>query len=192
MILPFFKTTLLFHQAFTLYGKDLNPPFWENFENSNPPSPATFYKVGCNYVENLFPIINTLSELYFRLRRFILLVQKNKVISMSYGSSTSTWKLKRKVRLELIFMMRDIYINSNQHQLSKFSSSSRSTNFIDVLPLNISQMITKTVKISMRIVVSSAMKRGVPFWIWRKVNGNWDNNMIWIYQRRKNPLQNIY
>ena len=31
-----------------------------------------------------------LSELYFRFRRFVLLVQTKKVISMNYGSSTSS------------------------------------------------------------------------------------------------------
>ena len=42
-----------------------------------------------------------------------LLVQSKKVISMNYGSSTSSWKPWRWVRLDLILWMRDIYINSN-------------------------------------------------------------------------------
>ena len=38
-------------------------------------------------------------------------------------------------------MMRDIYINPNLNPLTKFISSSRSTEFKDILPWNISQMI---------------------------------------------------
>ena len=45
--------------------------------------------------------------------------------------------------------------------LKKFSSSSRSTEFKDIIPWNISQMITKTVSISTRIVKSYAMKWGI-------------------------------
>ena len=61
--------------------------------------------------KNPFAKITSLSELHFRLRRFILLVQTIKVISMNYGSSTSRWKPWRSVRLELILTMQDIYIN---------------------------------------------------------------------------------
>ena len=56
--------------------------------------------------------------------------------------------------------MRDIYINSNLNSLSKFTSS-RSTEFKDILPWNISQMITKTIPISTRIVIRHAMKQGI-------------------------------
>ena len=65
-------------------------------------------------------------------------------------------------------MMRDIYISSNLDQLTKFATSSRSTKFKDILPRNISQMITKTLPIIMRIVVTSAMKRMSPFEFERK------------------------
>ena len=58
------------------------------------------------------------------------------------------------MRLDLIFSMKDIYINSNQNPLTKFTSSSRSTKFKDVLSWNISQMITKTIPISTRTVIS--------------------------------------
>ena len=54
--------------------------------------------------------------------------------------------------LDLILLMRDIYINSNLKLLTKFTSSSRNTEFHDILPWNISQMITKTITISTRIV----------------------------------------
>ena len=39
--------------------------------------------------KNPLATITSLSELYFRFKRFILLVQTKKVISMNYGSSTS-------------------------------------------------------------------------------------------------------
>ena len=80
-------------------------------------------------------------------------------------------------RLDLVLLMR-IYINSNLNPITKFTSSSRSTEFKDILPWNISKMITKTITISLRIVLSNLMKRGIPLSIWWKVNRNWDNNMI--------------
>ena len=116
-----------------------------------------------------------LPELYFRLRRFILLVKTKKFISINYGSSTRSWKPWRWMRLDLIFSMRDIYINSNPNSLPKFTSSSRNTKLKDILPWNISQMIMKIIPISMRIVISYAMKWGLLLWIWLKVTGNWDN-----------------
>ena len=103
-------------------------------------------------------MITSLSELYFRFRRFILLLETKTIISMNYGSSTSCWKPWRWVRLNLILRMRDIYINFNLNSLTKFTSSSTSTEFKDILLWNISQMITKTVPMSMRIVKSYTMK----------------------------------
>ena len=64
------------------------------------------------------------------------------------------------MRLDLIFSMR-IYINSNLNPLTKFTSSSRSTEFEDILIWNISQMIMKTDPISVRIVTINAMKQGI-------------------------------
>ena len=40
--------------------------------------------------KNPFATITNLSELYLRFRRFILLVQTKKVISVNYGNSTSS------------------------------------------------------------------------------------------------------
>ena len=135
--------------------------------------------------KNPFAMITSLSELYFRIRRFILLVQTKKVISMNYGCSRS-WKPWRWMRLDLIDSMWDIYINSNPNPLTKFISSSRSTKLKDVVPWNISQMIMKTISISTRIFISYGMKGGIPLWIWWKVNGNWDSKMIRISQWREN------
>ena len=47
-----------------------------------------------------------LSKPYFRFRRFTLMVQMKKLICLSYNSSTSSWKLWRWVRLDLIFTIR--------------------------------------------------------------------------------------
>ena len=57
--------------------------------------------------------------------------------------------------------MRDIYVSFNLKSLTKFTNSSRSTGHKDIIPWNISQMITKTIRISTRIVISYAMKRGI-------------------------------
>ena len=112
--------------------------------------------------KNLFATITSLSALYFRIRRFIFLVQTKKVISINYGSSASSCKPWRWVRLDLILSLRDIYINSNLNPLTKFTSRSRSTEFKDILAWNISQMIMKTVPISTRIVISYAVKQDIP------------------------------
>ena len=133
-----------------------------------------------------FATITSLPELYFRFRRFIVLVLMKKVISTNYGSSTSSWKPWRYVRLDLILLVRDIYINSNLNQQTKFTSNNRSTDFEDILPWKISQMTTKTIPISTRIVISNVMERGILLSIWWKVNGNSDNNMIKISQWREN------
>ena len=114
-----------------------------------------------------------LACLNFRIRRFILLLQTKKwFISMNYDSSRSSWKPWWWVRLDLIFPMRDIYINSNLN--TEFTTNRRSTKFKYILPRNISQMITKNVPISIIIVTSYAIKWDISLGIWWKVNGNWD------------------
>ena len=135
---------------------------------------------------NLFAMVTSLSELYFRFRRFILLVQTKIVIFVNYGSSTSCRKPWRWVRLELILTMREMYINSNLNPLTKFLRRSRSTELKDILTRSMSQMILKTVLISTRIVKSFAVQRGILFWVCWKVSGTWDNNMIRISQWREN------
>ena len=61
----------------------------------------------------------------------------------------------------------------------KSTSSSRSTEFKDILSWNLSQIITKTIPVSTGIVISYAMKRGISFSIWWKVSGsnNGDNRV---------------
>ena len=61
--------------------------------------------------------------------------------------------------------MKDIYINSNMNPLKKFNVSGGITEFKDILSWSISHMIPKTIPISMRIVISYAMERGIPLGI---------------------------
>ena len=49
------------------------------------------------------------------------------------------------------------------NSLTKFTSSSRSTEFKDIFPWNISQMITKTFSIRTRKLISYAMKCSIEF-----------------------------
>ena len=107
----------------------------------------------------------------------------SKAVSLNYGSSTSSWKPWRLTRLDLILMMRDIYISPTRTQ---------SKQRVDILSRNISQMIRKTVPVSTTIVVSYAIKQGTPLWIraWdssRKVNHLskvvWDKKIITEYTR---------
>ena len=93
---------------------------------------------------------------------------------MNYCSSTSSWKPWRWMRLDLIFSMWYIYVDSSLNRLTKFSSSSRSTMFKDILPWNISQMITKTFPINTRTAISYVLKWGILSWIIWKVNENWE------------------
>ena len=92
-----------------------------------------------------------------------------KVISMRYNNSKNSWKLWRCTRCDLIFTVRDIYINFN---LDPLTWSSRSTKFKNTFAWNISQMITKTIQINTRMVISCAMKSGIPFGVLMKVKGN--------------------
>ena len=143
-------------------------------------------------------MITSLSELHFRYRRFILL-QTKEMVSVSHSSSMSIWKRWRWMRLDLIFMIRDIntflcmyvYISSDLDPFTKFSCSSRRTEFKDVFPWNISQMITKTVPIDTRLIINCVMERDISFYVWRKVSGNWDNNMIRISRRRETTVEQI-
>ena len=102
---------------------------------------------------------------------------------MNYACSISCWKPRGWVKFDLILRMRDIYINSNLSALTKLPSSSRSTEFKDILPWNIYQMIKYTNPIGTRIVISYVMKWSILFWVYWKVNGNLDIVMIRISKR---------
>ena len=62
---------------------------------------------------------------YFRFRRFIIATHQKSDFHELW-QHTSTCKPWRWVRLDLIFTMRDIYINSNLKILTKFIRSSKS------------------------------------------------------------------
>ena len=108
--------------------------------------------------KNPFATITSLSELYSRFIRIILLVQTKKVISMDYGCSTSHWKTWRWVKFDLILTVSDTFINSNPDPLTKLTSSIRSTGLEISSPWNIFQTITKTILISMRIVIIHSIR----------------------------------
>ena len=132
--------------------------------------------------KNPFAMINSLSELYFRIRRFILLVQMKKVISMKYGSSTSNWKPWRWVRLDLIFSITDIYINSNLNPLTKLTNSSRSTKLKDLS--NNNEDCSNQHKNSHKLC--NETRHPVV-----NVNENWDSNMIRISQWGEGIVEQI-
>ena len=67
---------------------------------------------------------SSLSELY--IRNIYSVSAYNKMISINYGSSTSSRKPWRWVRLDLVLSMRDTYINSNLNP-QRFTSTSRRT-----------------------------------------------------------------
>ena len=125
-------------------------------------APLFYYHVQAWQLQECFAMIASLPELYFRLRWFILLEQMKIVISMKFGSSTSSWKSWRWMTLHSIFILRDIYFSSNLNSLTKSTSSSGSTELKDILPWDLSQMIMKTIPISTRVVVSYMMKWGHP------------------------------
>ena len=108
--------------------------------------------------QNPFATITSLSESFLDAEDSLLLVQNTRMISISYGRSTACWKPWQCMRLDLIFTMRDIY-SSNLDSLTKFSTSSRSTQ--DILPWIIFQMILTTITISTRIIISCSMKRSI-------------------------------
>ena len=76
--LPLLRTLLAIRQ------KSREPRFWEVMD-------SCFISI-CKFgsVMNLFAKITSLSELYLKIRRFFSLVQTKKVITMNYGSSTSS------------------------------------------------------------------------------------------------------
>ena len=62
-------------------GDIVKPNFWEMMDS--------YFISICKFgsFRKPFATINSLSELYFRFRRFILLVQTKKVISVNYGAA---------------------------------------------------------------------------------------------------------
>ena len=91
----------------------LEPTFWEVMD-------SCFISI-CKFrsFKNSFVLITSLLNFRFGASK--------KVTSVNYGSSTSRWKPWRWVRFDHIYMIRDIYNNSNLNPLTNFTSNSRST-----------------------------------------------------------------
>ena len=106
---------------------------------------------------------------YKQKRDFHELWQQNKQLQTMEMSEVS---------LDTYDEMKDIYVNSKVNPPTKFTSSTRRTEFKDICAWNIYQMTPKTVPISMRKIISYVMKQGIPFPVCWKVNENWDNIMI--------------
>ena len=78
-------------------------------------------------------VSRTLLQLLLACFNFTLdpedLVRTKEFFSMSYDSNTSSWKRPRWVRLDLMFTLKDIHINSNLDP-----SNRRSTKFKGIFP----------------------------------------------------------
>ena len=68
---------------------------------------------------------------------------------------------------DLIFTLRDIYINSNLDPVTKFSIRIKY-----IFQWDISQMTTETIPIRTRTVINYAVKWVIPFLVYWKVDGN--------------------
>ena len=124
--------------------------------------------------------MSSLFELYFRFRRFVLLVQTKKWFLWTMAAAEAAENHGNEWGLTW-YLWWGIYTSIPAWiKLTKFTSSRRSTEFKDILPWNILQMTMKTIPINTLIIISYAMKLGIPFWDYWKVNGNWGNSMIRI------------
>ena len=74
-VLPLLRTLLAICQ------KLREPSFWEMMDSCF----ISIYKFGS--FKKTFATSTSLAELYFKFRKFILLVETNKVISMNYGTA---------------------------------------------------------------------------------------------------------
>ena len=90
--------------------------------------------------KNPFAMITSLPKLYFRFRKFILMEQTKK------SDFYELWQLHKQLKIiEMSKAWPDTYnekcilINSNLNPPKRFTSSSRSTDFKDILPWNISK-----------------------------------------------------
>ena len=101
-------------------------------------------KVLWTFSKTPFATITSLSEFYFRIKKFILCCKQKSDLNELW-QQPSSWKPWRWVRLDLILSMRDIHINSNLNPLTKFTRSSRSNDFKHIIPWNISHMVAKTI-----------------------------------------------
>ena len=132
---------------------------------------------------------------------------------MNYGSSTSSSKPWRWARLDLAFTVRYIYTSFPTwvNPLTKFNSSSRSTEFKDILPWNISEKIAKTTEFpdGVKTIVKQTLasenrnkSKRAQLWVRvpsRKVNNlnkfnrEHNHNIVYqVYQLHQNRLASPY
>ena len=136
--LPLLRTLL------SICQKSWSPGFWEVIN-------SCFNSI-CMFgsFNNPFTTITSLSELYFRFRRFILFAQMKK---------SDFYELWQQYKLLKTMEMSEVWPNTyNEGYIHQFQ-------FEPTLLWNISQMTRKTIPISTRIVVSFAMKQGISFWV---------------------------
>ena len=93
--------------------------------------------------------MTSLSELYFRCRRFYLVSTNKKVFSKAVAQAAENHGDKE-AWLD-IYEEGYIYMHSSLDPLTKFSSTPTSTEFKDIFQWKIPQMITKTIPIHTRI-----------------------------------------
>ena len=122
---------------------------------------------------------------------------------MSYGSSTRSWKPWRWVSIDLIFTMRDIYINSHLNPLTKFTSSSRTTEFKKYPPMDRAlarklKLLTFSRNWEIRVVFKSPrwLATRKLFWVlpverWKM--SSWEGTISEhnIIQHTQTPLRNV-
>ena len=89
----------------------VEPSLWEVMDSCF----IRIHKFGSFY--NPFATTTSLSEHYFRFRRFILLVQTKTVVSINMAVTQAAENQGRLVRLDLIFMMRDNTSTSSKKTL---------------------------------------------------------------------------
>ena len=125
-----------------------------------------------------------LSELYFGFRRFILLVPKKKKKDFyEIWQQHDLLKTMERMRFDLILVIRDKYINFDLNPLTKFTSSNKSTEF--QIPSHGASLKWSWRPSQSAQGLSYAIKWGILFWVYWKINGDWNNNMIRISQWRE-------
>ena len=110
-------------------------------------------------------------------------------------TARQTRENQRWMNIDLMLLIRGICINFNLNPVTKFSGTdNRSTYIKYTFPWNIYDMIKKSIPI--RIIIKSCeMKRSIPLWANRKVNGNWyqlskySEQRIRILHRTKNSVR---
>ena len=153
--LPLLKTLLAIHQ------KSQEPRFWEVIGSFVLLAYANLAASG-TFLQQLLAFLNftleseDLSFWYKRKKWFLWIMTAGQAVESLRDEWGLTW-----------YFLWGIHKSTHSQ---KFISSSRSTKFNNILPWNISQMTIKTVPISTRIIISYAVKRGIPFWICWKVS----------------------